>query len=124
VPFYICFLLSLRSVSSRGGGKEWVEKELDLFVEVVHRTPKPTPEKVTRIWAEEWAKEGWQIDWQRLLPRRGFEVLPRRWMVERTFARLSQNRRMSKDYESLCATSESFVYAAMAQLMVRRLARV
>jgi hypothetical protein len=44
-------------------GKEWVEKELDLFVEVVHRTPKPTPEKVTRIWAEEWAKEGWQIDW-------------------------------------------------------------
>jgi hypothetical protein len=35
---------------------------------------------------------------------------------------LSQNRRLSKDYERLCATSESFVYAAMTRLMVRRLA--
>jgi putative transposase len=105
----------------RGRGKEWVEKELGLSVEVVHRTPKPTPEKIARIWAEEWAKEGWQIDWQRLLPRRGFEVLPRRWVVERTFAWLSQNRRMSKDYERLCSSSESFVYAAMARLMVKRL---
>ena len=107
----------------RGRGKEWVERELGLSVEVVHRTPKPTPEKTARIWAEEWSKEGWQIDWQRLLPRRGFEVLPRRWVVERTFAWLSQNRRMSKDYERLCSTSESFVYAAMARLMVRRLVR-
>jgi putative transposase len=108
----------------RGRGKEWVEKELGLSVEVVRRTPKPTPEKVARIWAEEWSKEGCQIDWQKLLPRRGFEVLPRRWVVERTFAWLSQNRRMSKDYERLCSTSESFVYAAMARLMVKRLARV
>ena len=37
----------------RGRGKEWVEKELGLSVEVVHRTPKPTPEKVARNWAEE-----------------------------------------------------------------------
>jgi putative transposase len=108
----------------RGRGKEWAEKALGLSVEVVHRTPKPTSEKVARIWAEEWFKEGWQIDWQRLLPRRGFEVLPRRWVVERTFAWLSHNRRMSKDYERLCSTSESLVYAAMARLMVKRLARV
>jgi putative transposase len=108
----------------QGRGKEWVEKELGLSVEVVHRTPKPTPEKVARIWAEEWSKEGWQIDWQRLLPRRGFEVLPRRWVVERTFAWLSQNRRMSKDYERLCVSAEAFVYAAMIRLLVRRLARV
>ena len=108
----------------QGRGKKWVEKELGLSIEVVHRTPKPTPEKVARIWAEEWAKEGWQIDWQKLRPRRGFEVLPRRWVVERTFAWLSQNRRMSKDYERLCSTSESFVYAAMSRLMVKRLARV
>ena len=37
----------------RGRGKEWVEKELGLSVEVVHRTPKPTSEKIARIWAEE-----------------------------------------------------------------------
>src|SRR5215203_6623881 len=107
----------------QGRGKDWVEKELDLSVEVVHRTPKPPPEKVAMMWAEEWSKEGWEIDWQKLLPRRGFEVLPRRWVVERTFSWLSQNRRMSKDYERLCATAEAFVYVAMTRLMVRRLAR-
>jgi len=107
----------------QGRGREWVEQELGLSVEVVHRTPKPTSEKTARIWAEEWAKEGREIDWQRLIPRRGFEVLPRRWVVERTFSWLSQNRRMSKDYERLCATSEAFIYAAMTRLMVRRLAR-
>ena len=107
----------------QGRGKEWAEQELGLSFEVVHRRPRPTPEKVARIWAEEWAREGKEIDWQKLLPRRGFEVLPRRWVVERTFSWLSQNRRMSKDYERLCATSEAFVYAAMTRLMVRRLAR-
>ncbi len=89
---------------------------------MVHRTPKPTSEKTARIWAEEWAKEGEKIDWQRLMARRGFEVLPRRWVVDRTFAWLCQNRRMSKDYERLCATAEAFVYVAMTRLMVRRLA--
>ena len=108
----------------QGRGKEWAEKALGLSVEVVHCTPKPTPEKIARIWAEEWSKEGWQIDWQRLLPRRGFEVLPRRWVVERTFSWLSQNRRMSKDFERLCSTSESFVYTVMVRLMVKRLACV
>jgi putative transposase len=44
------------------------------------------------------------------------------WVVERTFSWLSQNRRMSKDYGRLCSTSKSFVYTAMARLMVRRLA--
>jgi putative transposase len=106
----------------QGRGKKWVEQELGLSVEVVHRTPKPTSEKTARIWAQEWAKEGRQVDWQKLIPRRGFEVLPRRWVVERTFSWLSQNRRMSKDYERLCATSEAFIYAAMTRLMVRRLA--
>jgi hypothetical protein len=106
----------------QGWGKEWTEQVLGLSVEVVHRTPKPTPDKVARIWVEEWAKEGKQIDWQRLMPRRGFEVLPRRWVVERTFSWLSQNRRMSRDYERLCSTAEAFIYVAMSRLMARRLA--
>jgi len=56
-----------------------------------------------------------------MLPK-GFRVLPRRWVVERTFAWISHNRRMVKDYERLCATSEAFIYVAMTRLMVRRLA--
>jgi putative transposase len=96
---------------------------MGLSVDVVRRPPKPVPEKVARIWAEEWSKEGRKIDWQRLMPPRGFVVLPRRWVVERTFAWLDQYRRMSKDYERLCATGEAFIYAAMTRLMVRRLAR-
>jgi putative transposase len=78
---------------------------------------------VAKRWAEEWAKEGQKVDWQRLMVPRGFVALPRRWVVERTFAWLSQNRRMSKDYERLCSTSEAFIYAAMTRLMARRLAR-
>jgi putative transposase len=106
-----------------GRGKRWAQEALSLSVEIVHRPLKPTSEKVAKIWTEEWAKEGKKIDWQRLMPPRGFQVLPRRWVVERTFSWLVQNRRMSKDYERLCASGEAFVYAAMSRLMVRRLAR-
>jgi putative transposase len=44
-------------------------------------------------------------------------------VVERTLSWIDQNRRMSKDYESLCASGEAFVYAAMIRLMMRCLAR-
>ena len=81
-----------------GRSKEVAEKALGLSFEVVHRTPKPTPEKVGLMWAEEWSKEDWEIDWQKWLPHRGFVVLPRRWVVERTFSWLFQNHRISKDY--------------------------
>jgi putative transposase len=105
-----------------GRGKQWAEEVMGLSVEVVRKPPKPVPEKVAKVWAQEWAKEGKEVDWQMLMPQRGFKVLPRRWVVERTFSWLCQNRRMSKDYERLCASAEAFVYAAMIRLMVRRLA--
>ena len=107
----------------QGRGRRWVEEALGLSVEVVGKPKKPVPEEVAKRWAAEWAKEGKQVDWQRLMPPRGFRVLARRWVVERTFAWISHNRRMAKDYERLCATGEAFVYAAMTRLMVRRLAR-
>lgn len=53
---------------------------------------------------------------------KGFQVLPRRWVVERTFAWFGFYRRLSKDYEVLTETSEAMIYAAMVHLMVRRLA--
>ena len=50
-----------------------------------------------------------------------FEVLPKRWIVERTFAWLGRYRRLSKDYETLTASSEAVLYLAMIHLMIRRL---
>lgn len=52
-----------------------------------------------------------------------FAVLPRRWVVERTFAWLGRSRRLSKDYEALCETSETWVWVAMIHLMTKRLAK-
>jgi transposase len=106
-----------------GRGKRWAEEEMGLSVEIVRKPPKPVPEQVAMIWAREWVKEGKMVDWWRLMPPRGYVTLPRRWVVERTFSWLSQNRRMSKDYERLCASAEAFVYAAMVRLMARRWAR-
>ena len=57
--------------------------------------------------------------------KKGFQgVLPRRWAVERTFSWLGQSRRLSKEYEHLCETSEALIYATMSRLMARRLARI
>src|SRR5919112_25245 len=104
-------------------GKDWVEKTLGWSVDLVQRPRKPAPEEVLMAWAKEWFKEGVAVDWQKLLPPKGFLVLPRRWVVERTLAWIDQQRRMSKDYERLCASGEALVYAAMIRLMTRRLAR-
>jgi putative transposase len=51
----------------------------------------------------------------------GFPVLPRRWVVERTFAWLGRYRRLSKDDERLGATTQALIYVAMSRLMLRRL---
>jgi putative transposase len=104
-----------------GGGRAWIERELSRTVDVVQHPPKPRGE---------WVPLGTGSDprpfeWRRLPPERlGFRgVLPRRWVVERTFSWAGQSRRLSKDYERLCSTSEALIYAAMTRLMVRRLAR-
>jgi len=87
------------------------------------------------IWADggysgqlvEWVKRicGWTLEIvKRTDDMVGFEVLPRRWIVERTFGWLNRWRRLSKDYEQLPQTSEAMIYATMSLVMTRRLARL
>lgn len=65
----------------------------------------------------------WTLEIVRRRPQaEGFEVLPRRWVVERTFAWLGRYRRLSKDYEQLPQSSEGMILLAMINLMSRRLA--
>jgi putative transposase len=109
--------------TGEGKGADWVEKVLGWTTEIVRHPPKLAPDEVMRMWVREWAKQGVAIDSEKLSGPRRFGDLPRRWVVERTFSWLGQNRRMSKDYERLAATSEAFIYVAMSRLMVRRLAR-
>jgi putative transposase len=109
--------------TGEGKGADWVEKALGWTAQIVRHPPKIAPEEVMRRWVREWDKEGVPINPEKLSGPRRFGDLPRRWVVERTFSWLSQNRRLSKDYERLAETSEAFVYVAMTRLMVRRLAR-
>lgn len=89
------------------------------------------------IWADG-SYSGELIEWVRQLRERrrvklevvrrsaattGFVVIPKRWIVERTFGWLNRCRRLSKDYEYLTETSEAMIHIAMINLMVRRLAR-
>ena len=88
--------------------------------------------RLAHIWADgsyrgqlvEWVKDehGWALEIVEKLPRqKGFEVLPRRWVVERTFAWLGRYRRLAKDYDLLPATSAAWIYLAMTHLMLKRL---
>lgn len=66
-----------------------------------------------RVYNEEWKAEWVPVE-------RGFTVLPRRWVVERTFAWMGRYRRMSKDYEYLAKTSETMIYLSMTKTMLIR----
>ena len=89
--------------------------------------------RLSHIWADgnydgplvEWAKTCWNLTLEIVVKppeQKGFSVLPRRWVVERTFAWLGKQRRLSKDYEELPQSSEAFIQIAMSALMIKRLA--
>jgi putative transposase len=73
-------------------------------------------------WA--WATCGWFLDVvKRSDHAKGFELLPHRWIIERTLGWFGRYRRLSKDYEYRPDVSETMIYVAMVHLMVRRLVR-
>ena len=96
-----------------------------------------TGKRLRRIWVDgiyqgkllDWVSEHFRFVLEQVLRSdeqkntKGFVVLPRRWVVERTFAWLTQCRRLTRDYEVLPQSSEAFIYIAMTRLMLRRLAR-
>jgi putative transposase len=72
-----------------------------------------------------WVEEtfGWKLEIvEKQDGQIGFQILPKRWVVERTFGWLVRQRRLARDYERLPETSEAFIYITMIRLMVRRLA--
>jgi putative transposase len=91
--------------------------------------------RLKKLWADgtyagkfvEQARDPYGIEVEittRLSEKPGFQVLPRRWVVERTFGWFNTYRRLSKDYEYWVYTSDAMLYAASVHLMTRRLARL
>lgn len=115
------------SVSEKAGAKSLIEK--------VYKSKllKKLCSRIELVWVDQ-GYEGDQLyDWVaeltgwiwRVVKRnddvKGFKLLPRRWVVERTFAWLSFNRRLSKDYEQLTRNSEAAIYVAILPLLLKRL---
>jgi putative transposase len=81
-------------IYEKGGLVDWVHATFDIILDIVQRPPNQV----------------------------GFEVLPRRWVVERTFAWLGRYRRLSKDYEHCTLSSEGMIYVASIHTMMKRIA--
>jgi putative transposase len=101
----------------RGQWVRWAKEALSRSVDIVRRPDA----NIRGVW---WPKnEPLPDEYLKLLKgHRAFLVIPRRWVVERTFAWLGRHRRLAKDYERLPETTEALVYAAMTRLLLRRLA--
>jgi len=99
----------------QGTFEQWVKEHLDgVRMEIV--THPWTGIKGT------YAPIGTKVDWDTIIPK-GFHILPRRWVIERTNAWITHNRRLSRDFEGTHTSGEAFIYLAMTKLMLSRLAR-
>jgi putative transposase len=115
----LCVVVHSAAIQDRDGAKLAIEKLVGAFG------------RLKLIWADggyagkliEWvAALGWVLEIvKRCDDVKGFKVLPRRWIVERTFGWLGRYRRHSKDYEHLTESSEAMIRISMINLMVHRL---
>ena len=113
-------LVHAADIQDRDGGK--------VLVESLNLQDWP---RLKKLWAdgaysgtfEDWLSErtGWTVEIVGKPPGGGFHPLPRRWVVERTFAWLGKFRRLSKDYEALARSEETWIYLAMTGVMLARL---
>jgi putative transposase len=117
----LAVLVTAASVEDRAGAKQ-------LFTRIQHLAWK----RMRLVWTDgnytgtlkDWVKEtlGWLLEIvAKPSDQAGFVLLPKRWIVERTFAWLNRQRRLSKDYERLPETSEALIHVAMIRLMLKRL---
>ncbi len=122
-------LVTAASTQDREGARQVLQK---LF-ERIKKSKYSRWCRLKLIWADggyrgellAWVKGtlGWTLEIvEKLQGQVGFQVLRKRWIVERTFAWLTRNRRLARDYERLPETSEAFIYVAMIRLMTKRLA--
>ena len=119
----LCVVVHAADVQDRDGAKQVLEKIKDSLP------------RLQLIWADG-GYSGHLIDWVKQVCNwlleivkkddsvKGFQLLPKRWIVERTFAWLMRYRRLCREYEYLTETSESLIYLAMTNIMLRRLARI
>jgi putative transposase len=117
----VLVVVTAASVQDRDGAK------------LLMRRLRGAGKKLRRIWVDgayrgallNWAARHCRAILQPVLrsdQKKGFVVLARRWVVERTFSWFNHARRLSKDYEVLTSSSEAMIYIAMTRLMLRRLA--
>jgi putative transposase len=117
----LAVFVTAANVDDRAGAKQ-------LFSNIKHLSWK----RMQRVWADggyqgdliTWltSSMGWLLSIVHKKPDQiAFEVLPKRWIVERTFAWLNRYRRLSKDYERLPETSEAFIHVAMIRIMLKKL---
>src|SRR5919202_7065843 len=104
-----------------GSGRQWIEQHLGWSVQIVQH-PSTWERGFRRVMDP---VTGFRLEWITIKGKKGFQgVLPRRWVVERTFSWLLHSRRLVRDYERLTATDEALIYATMSRLMLRRPARM
>ena len=116
-------MVTAASVQDRDGAMSLLEVVRHYFsrVRVIWADQAYTGDLSTWVWSlRPWRKVRLDIV-KRPEGIKGFFLLPKRWIVERTFAWLSRCRRLSKDYERSPAVSEAWIYVSMTHHMLRRL---